>query len=364
MGIRFAVMGAKMTRLLALSLVIVACALAGCDAGSVGNNNNNPNDYDPLNPPDPPFPDNPFPDDGTCGDINAIVNGTTPTIHLVVDQSGSMDSNFGSTNRWDAVYRTLMEDNGMVSRLQSGVRFGLTLYTSDDGNAGGVCPMLQSVQPKLDNFNAMNAIIGPARPEGDTPTGETINAVTDTLVAVTEPGPKIIIVATDGEPDTCEIPNPSNDSERSIAQNASITAAQRAFDKGIRTYVISVGDDVGADHLQQLANVGTGLPPAGGTGGEQADYYVALNADDLVNAFGAIVGGVTGCVFTINGEVDPAKAGQGLVSVDGEPLEQGTDWVMLDSKTFEVIGAACDALQDGDLHHLSAVFPCGVIIID
>jgi len=351
-----------MTRLLALSLVVAACAFGGCDAGLVGDNNNNPNDYDPLNPPDPPFPDNPFPDDGTCGDINAIVNGITPTIQLVVDQSGSMSSDFGATNRWDAVYRTLMEGDGMVSRLQSGVRFGLTLYTSNDGNNGGVCPMLQNVQPRLDNYDAMNAIIGPAGPDGDTPTGASIHAVTDTLEAVNEPGPKIIIVATDGEPDTCAIPNPQNNAEATIAENESLDATARAFDKGIHTYVISVGDDVGANHLQQLANVGTGLPAAGGM--TQAPYYVALNPDELVDAFGAIVGGVTGCVFTINGEVDPAKAGQGLVSVDGTPLEQGTEWVMRDSKTFEVLGAACDALQNGDLHHISAVFPCGVIIVE
>jgi hypothetical protein len=40
------------------------------------------------------------------------------------------------------------------------------------------------------------------------------------------------------------------------------------------------------------------------------------------------------------------------------------EWRMIDGKTFEVLGAACDTIQDGDLHHISAVFPCGVIIVD
>lgn len=352
-----------MTRLFALWLAVSACVFGGCDAGNVGNNgNNNPNGYDPLNPPDPPFPDNPFPDDGTCGDINAVVSGVTPTIQLVVDQSGSMTSNFGGMNRWEAVYSTLMADNGMVNRLQSGIRFGLTLYTSFDGDAGGTCPVLQNVTPKLDNYNDMQAVIGPASPEEDTPTGATIAAVTDNLAAYNEPGPKILVLATDGEPDTCQIPDPSNQTEADIARQESLDATSRAFDKGIRTFVISVGDDVGAQHLQEMANVGQGKQPNETM--DPAAYYVALNPDELVGAFSTIVGGAAGCIFTINGEVDPAKAQQGLVSLDGTPLEQGTDWVMLDSKTFEVLGDACERVQDGDLHHISAVFPCGVIVID
>lgn len=353
-----------MTRLFALWMAVSACVLGGCDAGKVGANggDNNPNGYDPLNPPDPPFPDNPFPDDGTCGDINAVVSGVTPTIQLVVDQSGSMDSNFGSTSRWNAVYRTLMEDNGMVNRLQSGIRFGLTLYTSFNGDSGGQCPVLQNVAPKLENYNDMQAVIGPANPEDDTPTGATLAAVTDTLAAYAEPGPKIMILATDGEPDTCQIPDPQNQNEADIARQESLDATSRAFDKGIRTFVISVGDDVGANHLQQLANVGQGKSPDETM--DPAEYYVALNPDDLVNAFGSIVGGAAGCVFTINGEVDPAKAQQGLVALDGQDLQQGVDWVMLDSKTFEVLGDACETVKDGNLHHISAVFPCGVIVID
>ncbi len=169
------------------------------------------------------------------------------------------------------------------------------------------------------------------------------------------PGRKVIVLGTDGEPDTCAEPNPQN------GQDESIAAAQRAFDAGIRVYVVSVGDDVGEAHLQDMANAGAGLP-VGGT--DNAEYFVALNPQELVDAFGTIVGGVAGCVFTINGEVDPAKASLGLVALDGDELEWGVDWEMLDGKTFEVYGEACEIIKDGSLHHVSAAFPCGTIIIE
>jgi hypothetical protein len=338
-----------------LLMTVALCALVpmGCDAGSTGGNNND--DDPPFDFDDDPFPENPFPDDDVCADVNVLVNGLTPTVQLVIDQSGSMTENFGGQDRWDAVYNTLMGQDGIVDRLDEEVRFGLSLYTSFGGNDGGTCPVIAGVPPALGNYGAIDAQYGPAVPEEDTPTGEAINAVAAQLRNFTEPGPKIIILGTDGEPDTCAEPNPQN------GQGLAVQAAQAAFDSGIRTFVISVGDDVGAEHLQDMANAGVGLDP---NGTENADFYVALNAGELSSAFDQIVGGVQGCVFTLQGEVDPAKGSQGLVKLDGDDLQFGDDWILLDGKTFEIIGARCDQLQDGNPHQVSAVFPCGTVIVE
>ncbi len=331
-------------------------AFAGCDAGTAGGGAGEPpTDLDPNNPPENPFPDDSFPDDGICGEINAVVDGLTPTVQLLIDQSGSMDAEFGNSDRWSAVYSTLMGNQGVVSELQSTIRFGLSLFTSDGGDAGGQCPVLTNVNASLDNLASIDSIFANAGPQGDTPTGESIDAVVAMLQADVNPGRKVIVLGTDGEPDTCAEPNPQN------GQALSIAAAQRAFDAGIRVYVVSVGDDVGAEHLQDMANAGSGLA-VGGT--DNAEYFVALDAQDLISAFDTIVGGVSGCVFTINGEVDPAKATSGHVSLDGTELEFGSEWNMVDGRSFEVFGAACEKIKDGQLHHVAAVFPCGVIQID
>ncbi len=356
-----------MTNLSSLLPILAASLLLGCGAGDVnngtgdGDGGTNPNDLDPNNPPPNPFPDDSFPDDGICGDINAVVDGLTPTVQLLIDQSGSMDADFGQSKRWDSVYSTLMGAGGVVNTLQSTMRFGLSLYTSDNGNQGGTCPMLASVPASLDNLTPMDAVYGPASPEGDTPTGESIDAVVDILAADPAVGRKVIVLGTDGEPDTCVDPNPSNEAGLEVARNVSLDAAKRAFDAGIRVYIVSVGDQVGAQHLQDMANAGAGLP-VGGT--EDAEYFVALSPQDLVDAFGTIVGGVAGCVFTINGQVDTAKAAQGDVALDGVELDFGTEWTMLDGKTFEILGDKCEIIKDASLHHVSAVFPCGVIIVD
>jgi hypothetical protein len=352
------------TKLKTILPILLASALAACGTGDVnrgGDGGNNPNDLDPSNPPPSPFPDNPFPDDGTCGDINAVVDGLTPTVQLLIDQSGSMDADFGNTDRWNAVYSTIMGNDGVVSSLQTTIRFGLSLYTSFNGNAGGVCPVLANVGADLNNYDAIDTIFGPSNPESDTPTGESIDAVVDILAADPNPGRKVIVLGTDGEPDTCTDANPDTPAGQEAARNLSLAAATRAFDAGIRVYVVSVGDQVGEQHLQDMANAGSGLA-VGGT--ENAEYFVALSPQDLVDAFGTIVGGVAGCVFTINGEVDAAKGSQGLVALDGTELEYGTDWIMLDGKTFEILGDSCEVIKDGSLHHVSAAFPCGVIVID
>lgn len=347
--------------ILLASALAAACSPGDVNNGAGGDGGNNPNDLDPSNPPPSPFPDNPFPDDGTCGDINAVVDGLTPTVQLLIDQSGSMDADFGNTDRWNAVYSTIMGNDGVVNSLQSTIRFGLSLYTSFNGNQGGVCPVLANVGAGLNNHGPIDTIFGGSNPESDTPTGESIDAVVDILAADPNPGRKVIVLGTDGEPDTCTDPNPDTPAGIDAARNLSLAAAQRAFEAGIRVYVVSVGDQVGEQHLQDMANAGSGLA-VGGT--ENAEYFVALSPQDLVDAFGTIVGGVAGCVFTMNGSVDPAKGSQGLVALDGTELEYGTDWIMLDGKSFEILGDSCEIIKDGSLHHVSAAFPCGVIVID
>jgi hypothetical protein len=290
-----------------------------------------------------------------CADAQVMIEPETPTIVLLVDQSGSMTEEFGDTDRWSAIYDTLMDPaDGVIPPKQDKVRFGLTLYTSHDGNEGGVCPILTEVAPALDNFDAMDGVFAPAGPDDETPTGESLQAVATALDAFAEPGPKAIVLATDGEPDTCAEPNPQNGQEESLA------AAQAAYALGIKTFVLSVGSDVGEEHLQQMANAGIGLDPEDTN---EAPYWVALDAGDLADAFDEIVGGFVSCTFEVNGIVDLDDICEGTVEVDGMPLECPVDWQMPDDQHIEIIGDACEALRDGQSHTVSADFPCGSVFI-
>ena len=294
-------------------------------------------------------------DDGACGEVTVNLEPETPTLVLLVDQSGSMEGDFGGVERWAAVYDTLMDPNdGVLANLEGTIRFGLTLYSSMDGNAGGECPLLTTVDPALNNYAAIDTAYAPERPIDETPTGESLEAAAMALAAFNEPGPKGIVLATDGAPDTCAEPNPQNGQAQALA------AAQLAFGMDIRTFIISVGADVDAPHQQEMANVGIGRAP---DDPNAAPVYEALSPAELVAAFRDIVGEFISCELTIDGEVDLDQACEGTVTLDGDVLECGVDWEVTDPSTLLILGQACETLKDGQQHTVSARWPCGAVFI-
>src|SRR6185295_1702793 len=266
-------------------------------------------------------------EDPTCVDLDVNFARITPTVMLLIDQSGSMNNSFeNGLNRWQTLRQTLTDpQNSILQKLDSSVRFGMTLYTSDGGfgtNADNprTCPKLQSVSIQLGNFATMSSFLNKKNgntyvygPAGDTPTAESVDAVVRTLRAYQEEGPKSIILATDGDPDTCLDPN-ANDSDASKA--LSVAAVQHAFEAGIATHVISVGNQVTASHLKALAVAGSG-------GDATAQAYTALDTSALVAAFDAIIGSVRTCDFTLEGTVTPSNASRGKVVLDGQALTFG-----------------------------------------
>ncbi len=288
-----------------------------------------------------------------CAEIRVDTTPVPPTVVLLVDQSGSMDADFSGQTRWDAVYETLMDPvDGVVEPLAHRVRFGLALYTSNDGYEGGECPMLTEVDPAIENHAQIDAVFAPEQPVEDTPTGESIQAVADKLAGLELDGPTAIVLATDGEPDTCEQPDPQQ------GQAESLAAAQAAYDVDVQTYIISVGNEVSDTHLQEMANAGVGLDPQGQT---KAPFYKAFDADELLNAFEDIIGGVVSCEYDIDGIVDLELACEGTVTLDGETLECGVEWKMADPSTLQLLGGACQTLKDGGEHELDATWPCGTV---
>lgn len=289
---------------------------------------------------------------GACPSVNVEFAPQTPTVLLMVDQSGSMTEAFPGGNRWDVLYSTLMEPStGIVASLQDQVRFGFSLYT---GDGGANCPQLGQVSIAIGNYDAINAVYDPAAPLGETPTGDSIVALLPQLVAFAEPGPKAIVLATDGEPDTCEQPNPQN------GQAEAIAAAQMAFSMGVSLYIIAVGSDVGAQHQQDMANAGTGKPLDGSQG--NAPFYPANDQSALEAAFTEIINGVRSCILTLDGTVDPEKAGEGHVFIDGTevPYNDPNGWQLNSPTEIELVGEACEAIQEGD-HTVTGEFGCGVI---
>ena len=178
-----------------------------------------------------------------------------------------------------------------------------------------------------------------AAPLGDTPTGESLDAVWQTLDAFDVPGQKFIVLATDGEPDTCAVPNPNE------GQPEAVAAAQAAFGAGIETYIISLGDQVGEAHLQDMANAGQGVQP----GDPNAEYYQALDQAALVTAFEQILAGVRSCQLDLDSPLTAEDAANCSLVINGDEvgLDDPNGWMLNDPTEVELLGTACEMLQAG-----------------
>ena len=231
--------------------------------------------------------------------------------------------------------------DGVVAQYQSQIRFGLSLYTSDGGFNGGECPIISEVAPAIDNGAAMQSLYDMNGPQGDTPTGESIDAVVPTLLGLPDDGPKVIVVATDGEPDTCAEPNPQN------GQGVAVTAATNSFDAGVPVYIISVGSDISDQHLQDMANAGLGVQP----GDPDAPFWKANEPQALLDAFNTIINGVRDCKLELNGEVQEGKEEECAVEINMQevPYNDPDGWQLNSPSEIELVGQACDSIQEGEV---------------
>lgn len=306
---------------------------------------------------------------GNCGSLDLELEATIPTVVLLIDQSGSMDADFnGQGRRWNVVYDALMNPtDGVVTQLQEYVRFGLALYTYEP-NAPGSCPQIVDVlPPALNNHPTIDMSYDPDDWKNNTPTGDSINAITPGLVAFAEPGPKLIVLATDGDPDRCDDPNGHDQISKDLATDA----AQAAFAQGIETVIIAVGNQVSQTHQQDMANAGSGRPVPAPDPCDQvndptncAPTYEPTTKQDLIDTFTAVVLGQRDCVFTLNGDVVQGKECDGTVTLNGVelPCNDPDGWHLNGTDEIEFDGAACAAILSELDVQISANFPCDSIL--
>jgi hypothetical protein len=294
-----------------------------------------------------------------CGKMTLEAVRKLPTVALLIDQSRSMSTPFeGELWRWHVLRDTLVGDGGVIAAFAGQISFGATLYQSATGLKETTCPMLTRATPGP-GFDAtvvdIQRLFDDHRPGGDTPTAESIDAIVTELAPLKTEGPKFIVLATDGEPDTCAVPNPEKGQAQAIA------ATQLAFARGIPTMVIGITTDVSREHLQDMANAGAGLP-IGGT--EKARFFSVDDRKGLKGAFDTFVKNATECAFKLSGRV--LDSSQGTVKIIGEEgfltRASSDGWQVLDEDTLVIYGAACEKLKNNRDTRLEVTFPCNVVL--
>jgi len=321
----------------------------------------------------------PSDDEDVCASVRVVANRITPEVVLLIDGSGSMAEPLGDVSRWGALRTALFGPAGVVRELEGLVRFGMTVYSTPipmRGAPPGMCPSLLTVPPALDNLAALTAAF-PQRPSGGfTPTGEALQVVADALTAASpedapERGDKLIVLATDGEPNSCAslatLPLQSQlDGLVPVDYRPSEAAVRAAQAKDVDTYVVSlapglVSNAESRQHLQALANLGRGFDGAASAG---AELFSPQDPTQLGTTLRSLVGAVVSCELSLEGKLVLDEACDGEVLLNGTPLpcngEHG--WSAVDASTIRLVGSACETWKKGAAA-VEASFPCEALLI-
>jgi hypothetical protein len=194
-----------------------------------------------------------------------------------------------------------------------------------------------------------------------TPTGPALDWVYENMIADVTPdgdnGPQIVILATDGEPNSCDGGGGGGRRGGGPAANyqPSIAAVKKGTAKGVTTYVISLADATGTfhDHLQELANLGN--PAAGGA----AQLYEPGSPAELSAALESLVGGAVGCDIALNGSLMAGSECAGTVTVNGARVtcNDPNGFKAVDPRHIRLQGSSCKLLMDRNAV-VEARFPC------
>jgi Mg-chelatase subunit ChlD len=318
-------------------------------------------------------------DPNVCASASVRARRITPTVEFVVDGSGSMNAKFGDTgSRWSVLRDALVGTNGVVPKLESVVKFGMTIYSNSDPMK---CPGTTEVKPGLMNFMPISSAYPNMEPGGGTPTGEALQQVVDSLpdysamLDSTEAAP-IIILATDGEPNGCAAGAACNWAADWAACLGSVltqvaaapatydttfAAVRKAKDKKIPVWVISLADGLNAiPDLQTTANIGAGLADDAMPG---APIYSPKNTGELTSTLTKLLGDVVVCDVQLSGTLEIARACEGSVKMNGVELPCNGDqgWKPIDDKHIVLQGDACTKFKSDPTVLLEANFPCDVV---
>jgi uncharacterized protein YegL len=304
--------------------------------------------------------------DANCGMQTSSTIKQPTDVLLVLDRSGSMSFDIAEdcccsttctsstgmsmcsnrtncTPRWPALTSAI--DTTMTQA--TGIEWGLKLFSSQtqtgrrqtDG-----CAVNPGVEVGIGSgsTSAVQTQIANVSADGGTPTANAITTATSYLQTVNDPNAKVILLATDGEPN-CKVG--ARDTTTSDVDGAT-TAIQAALAAGFKVYVIGIGPSVG--DLDNFAK-------AGGTD----HYYPATSASDLVSALAAISKAVASCTFAMS--QTPPDPSNMAVYLDGKLIanDPANGWSFgATSQTVMLNGSACNAITSGAASKVQVLFGC------
>jgi hypothetical protein len=291
----------------------------------------------------------------TCGTLIVAAAHVPADVLLVLDRSASMSYSLADdcyctpssgapvcpdtascTPRWTALAAAL--DATMTSA--TAINWGLKLFSSPGGS---ICSVSTGVEVPVSpsSTSVIQSQIANVTLASNTPTAAAITAATAYLKAVTDGSSKVILLATDGQPNCA--PGASSSSPDVTGAISAISAARSA---GFAVYVIGIGPSVG--NLDNFAQ-------AGGT----SRSFPATSPEALADALRAVSTATTTCTFTLPTlPPDPNNVG---IYLDKRlvPRDSSNGWSFgATPQTIGLAGLYCDQVTSGAASQVQALFTC------
>jgi von Willebrand factor type A domain-containing protein len=298
---------------------------------------------------------------GECARQDFKLSSRPAEILLLLDRSGSMkekpSGGSGNDSKWTLVVPAV---NEVVSATDASVSWGLKVFPEGEGEECIAASVTSALPVPIAPANAVaiTAEVTATTPEGNgTPTGDAIKAAVSYLKGLTDQNPKIILLATDGEP-SCAGTSEGGTNARSYAVQAVADAASA----GIKTVVVGV-----ATTKSSATQALNDMAVAGQMARDSSDlsaskYYLASTRAELVQVLMQITGQVSSCVFDLTSA--PPDPNNIAVKVDGMMAPRDTthtngwDYIGADSLQVGVYGTWCDGIKTATANSVNFVLGC------
>jgi len=302
--------------------------------------------------------------DANCGTKTQSAKMLPPDIMLVMDRSLSMtndindqpctggngmNGNCGASSKWQIVVPVL---NQVITDSDAMVNWGM-FYLGDEPAMCGVATAPVVPVAGMNAAGVTGSLTGNLfNGQVGTPTRRVIQGAVSYLTGLTDPNPKYLLLATDGQPNCATATSLNTDDTAGTDQ-----AVMDALAAGIPTFVVGIGNTNAAATLNQLAIDG-GRPQMGGA----TSYYQVDDAAALISALGTIVGQAATCTFDIGAAPDGTTAVGLCVFGDGAKISMDptNGWSFKDATMTTIIlnGTICDQLMTGKFHDVTVAFVC------
>jgi hypothetical protein len=295
--------------------------------------------------------------DSNCGILTVETTRPPVDVLLLLDRSASMNWSIkedycycdrtlgtpcnadggGCTDRWGAVIPAV---SAALSN-STYVNWGLKLFNSSDTDQ---CYVSKDVEVGIADNSAdeIKKQIEKATLTLGTPTAAGITAATAYLKTMTDNNQRVILLATDGEPNCGGNPASIRNDDLTGA-NAAATAANAA---GFPVYVVGIGPNL--SNLSQMAK-------AGGT----KDYYPVSSTEELTQALATISKLVGSCDYKADKTPDDENNIAVYVNKKRVAKDDSDGW-KFGATTSDIVltGSYCDMVKSGDGASVQILFGC------